>query len=107
MERPTMKSNRKVGFHIIAFCLGALAPLPLLMAVGGADGRAERTVRSIECHRHPGSTTAMYLYPLHSPIVTPNPQDVGWHFIHTVPERYVLVDSTFPEERESVADPGS
>ncbi len=34
MLRPKMKIVRKrIGYHILAFCLGALAPLPFIKAV--------------------------------------------------------------------------
>ncbi len=107
MDRPTVKITRKVGLHVMAFSLGALAPLPLLRAIDRTAGPTDQATQAFECHGRTGSATAIYLYPLHSPALPFIRQDVGEHFIHNVPERYMLVDSTVLEEGASFADPGS
>ncbi len=102
-----MKIKKNTGYHLLAFCIGALAPLPLLIGFQNSDDPDARRKRIPEPVRHLRSNDEAGHSTNDLPVQPSKPQDEGQDFTHNTESRYAEDVSLFLEGRQSVADPGS
>ena len=106
-RRLTMKITKRAGYHILAFIIGAVAPLPLLI------GFQQRSDQDSHRERIPENTRQLRLdgeveLPANDSSDPPSkPQDGEQDFTHNTISRYAEDVSLFLDGRQSVADPGS
>ena len=85
MHRPNMKIVRKrIGYHILAFCLGAMAPLPFITAVDDAPETDARNSQYPDSDQIREWDAGAVRYVESRDVSASNSQDDRLHYLHNV-----------------------